>query len=247
MGNCEPPRRERLGETPPNWLSFGCVSPTRWWHTASPPPHCACVRSLRSRPCGLVWGYWDSTSLRLWNTIPTFYINKLINTKIFQPFQPFILAHHTSYLPHHTSHHHTSNLIPPTSNIIPPTSYIKPSTSYIKPHTSRFRHHTSYIFNTTPALMHTLLLSSYFPLTKCIIFSTPFSKRLPLFYWTLITRIARIENSLKKNCADDYILKKTVQSAQSVVNIFSCHSREIPSSNSRNSCNSCSKTLTFNR
>ena len=60
--------------------------------------------------------------------------------------------------------------------------------------------------------MHTLLLSSYFPLTKCIIFSTPFGKRLPHFFKTRIARITRIFlNTNYTNCTNWEFVKKELR------------------------------------
>ena len=166
MGNCEPPRRERLGETPPNWLSFGCVSPTRWWHTASPPPHCACVRSLRSRPQRLSVGLLRFNLSEVVKH-PSKIYNKLTNTKSSNPF------------------------IPPPSHIIHHTSNIKPSTSYLLHHTSYIIHHTSYIAHHTSStpLPH-WCIPSYSPLTSLLLNASFFQRRsvsvYPIFFKTRI-------------------------------------------------------------
>ena len=125
---------------------------------------------------GLVWGYWDSTSSRLWNILPKFIIN-LSTQNSSNPFipPPSHIIHHTSNLPHHTS------------NLIPPTSYIKPQTSHFKHHTSYLIHRTSYIFNTTPALMHTLLLNaSFFQRRSVSVYPIFFKTRIAINYPEII-------------------------------------------------------------
>ena len=114
-GNSEPPRRERLGETLPHWLSSGCVSPTRWCYAVLLSPHCACVRSLRSRPQRLSVG------------LLRFNLSEVVK----HPSNIFVLIKLL-----------TQNL-PTLSTLHPPTSYIIPSTSYVKHHTSYIAHHTS--------------------------------------------------------------------------------------------------------